>query len=234
METIESPRHLTSDEVEFLKDLLFLQGDIEYGIYNLHLEWQSKDHTSAEERWRMARIVTDEVGHGLNITRLLKRFDDTDDLIDKLNKLKIGNHQFDVFNNAMKKYSEIIVAPLFLTRVDYYNLQTLKKCTFTPLTKLVESFLNEEQLHFEFARNSILDVLENDGVHPLGSKEAIQEAINKYASKGLDLYNYGGKLKFPVSDRLNISFSPINEIKTRYINDIQKDLENIDLTLPEF
>lgn len=232
MSEIKSAKQLDSQDFEYLKELLYLQGDIEYGFYNLHLEWQSKDNTTSEERWRISRIVTDEVGHGLNITRLLKQFQ-ASETIEKLVNKQIGKSEFPIFNTNLSKYDEIICFPIFYSRVDQYNLECLKASNFTPLAKISETILNEQQLHYEFARNSIIEVIEHQETRKLGSPSGVQEAINRFYQDALSLYHYGGKLTTTPSDNLALLFPEQDEIKERYISDVAKLLEGFDFTLPD-
>ena len=210
---------LSDETKKYVENLLSLQGDVEYGFFNLLIEWQSKDDTSSEQRWRISRIVTDEVGHGLNVVRTLKQIS-SDEVIRALENKPFGSHKIKFLNTRLENWNEVIAFILLMPIVDSYNVRAFAESKVSELRKLGNMILKQEKLHPEFARNSIAEVIE--GKSKLGSREGLITAIEKIKPHVNKLHAYG-ELSPGNNQELGITFKSWEEVR-KDINSFLKEL----------
>jgi len=223
----KSIKDLSPEEKNYVKAILALQGDVEYGFYNLYLEWQSKDHTSSEQRWRTARMVTDEVGHGLQIVRLVKQLGDLE-LQKKLENKAFGSNDLSIFNQKLETWDDVVMVATVLSQIDSINLTAMSNCSITELAELAKIFLLQETLHLDFGLNSIEEILKGDS--NLGSKEMLKKSFQKYLNSFDDLFAYG---KFNPGDNeaLNYHFRDKDTQRKEFLEMLKNKLERFDLDL---
>ncbi len=223
----KSIKDLSTDELDYIQRILYLQGDVEYGFYNLYLEWQSKDNTSSEQRWRTARMVTDEVGHGLQIVRLFKQIGNTD-LQKKLENKPFGSHEIGVSNRKLETWDDVVMVATVLSQIDSINLRVMENCNITEISELARNFLLQETLHLDFGVNSVEEILKGDSL--LGSREGLEKSFRKYYSAFEELFAYGS-LNPGSMESLNYKFGNVEEEKSAFTQLMRQSLERFELDL---
>ncbi len=182
-----SANNLPENSRRFLLKILSKQADIEYGMYNLHLEWQSKATTS-EARWRMARIVSAEIRHGLQVTRFLRDFgEEGAKLADNIFRRKIGEHEFSIFNQPFQDWIDVCAFSCFVPLVDVYQLKMLEQSAYAPLKRAMPLIINEESLHPQFGINGLKRALEADPEQ----RKIVEKRIAEWINNAKEIFGYG-------------------------------------------
>lgn len=228
----ETPMELPEEYRSLLLKMLFVQADTEFASVEQHRDWQT-DAPTAEDRWVLSRIVTDEVRHGLTMIRLLKEFgDDGKKAIDKLMARRMGDHTLDAFNYEFKNWSHVCAFTCFVDRVGLYQLESFYECSFAPLARQIPLMLNEEQLHIGFGFNGLRKIIENDDIP--GTIEDVQEAVNYWIPKALDMFGNSDSKNAELAQELGIKRWQNEEMRDRYYKEISGLCESLGIKTPPF
>ncbi len=221
-----SAKKLPEQSRKFLLKILSKQGDIEYGMYNLHLVWQSRAESS-EARWRMARIVSAEIRHGLQVTRFLRDFGpEGEEIADVLYKRKLGEHEFDIFNKPFKDWVDVCAFSCFVPLVDVYQLKMLQSAKYAPLRRAMPLIINEESLHPAFGINGLKRALETDP----NQKSIVEQRIRDWIQKATSIFGYGlNDTELASPEELGIPAWDKDQFKEYYDRNVSQILEKIGL-----
>lgn len=222
-----SAKKLPDKSKNFLLKILAKQGDIEYGMYNLHLVWQS-EAKSSEARWRMARIVSAEIRHGLQVTRFLRDFgSEGERMADDLFKRKIGDHEFDIFNSPFKDWVDVCAFSCFVPLVDVYQLKMLNQAKYAPLRRAMPLIINEESLHPAFGINGLKKALEMDPAQ----KGTVEDRIRDWIERAKTIFGYGLTREELISpDELGIPSWDDSKFLAYYEENVKQILERVGLS----
>ncbi|RMG39489.1 MAG: hypothetical protein D6732_04195 [Methanobacteriota archaeon] len=223
-----SAKNLPDPSRQFLLKILSKQGDIEYGMYNLHLVWQSKAESS-EARWRMARIVSAEIRHGLQVTRFLRDFgEEGEGIADELFKRKLGEHEFEIFNKPFEDWVDVCAFSCFVPLVDVYQLKMLQKAKYAPLRRAMPLIINEESLHPAFGINGLRRALDTNPEQQANVEKRIREWIEKAKM----IFGYGlPESELDAPEELGIPKWDRQQFETYYQENVSQILEKIGLKI---
>ncbi len=197
-----SAKNLPNNIKDALFEIFRFQGDIEYGSYNIHLPWQSKA-TSSEDRWMVARIVSTEVRHGLQVTKFLRQLGERgNELADDLFRRKVGDHDFRVFEEELPTWADVCGFSCFFAVTDLYQLNLLGNSKYEPLRKAIPLIMNEESLHPTFGINGFRKMIETDKI----SEDEVVSTAKKWITLSQEIFNYGGKMKKEIPSELGIKW----------------------------
>jgi 1,2-phenylacetyl-CoA epoxidase catalytic subunit len=212
--------------------MLFVQCDTEFASVEQHRDWQI-NAPSAEDRWVLSRIVTDEVRHGLTMVRLLKDFgEEGQKAIDTLLKRRMGEHTLEAFNKEFKNWAHVCAFTCFVDRVGLYQLESFEECSYAPLARQIPLMLNEEQLHIGFGYNGLKKIINQDD-YP-GTKEDVQEAINYWVPRALDMFGHKGSDSSKLAHELGIKRWQNEEMRQRYYAEVIELCESLGLDVPAY
>jgi len=210
--------------------MLFIQADTEFASVEQHRDWQL-DAPTAEDRWVLARIVADEVRHGLTMVRLLRDFgEEGDKAIDKLMGRRMGDHTLDAFNIEFKNWAHVAAFTCFVDRVGLYQLESFVECSYAPLARQIPLMLNEEQLHIGFGLNALRKIINRDD-YP-GTKEDVQEAVNFWIPRALDMFGHKGSKNAELALDMGIKKWQNEEMRERYYKEIAGLCESLGIQTP--
>ncbi len=230
MRKFEHPGELPEDMRDLLLKMLTVQADTEFASVEQHRDWQT-DAPSAEDRWVIARIVADEVRHGLSMVRLLRDFgEDGEKAIEGLMKRRIGDHILDSFNIEFKDWIDVVTFTCFVDRVGLYQLESFVECSYAPLARQIPLMLNEEQLHIGFGLNGLKKAV-NDPNYP-GNKERAQESVDFWVPRALDMFGHKGSKNAALAQELGIKRWQNEEMRLRYYKEIAGICESLGLETP--
>jgi 1,2-phenylacetyl-CoA epoxidase catalytic subunit len=227
----ETPQELPEEYSSLLKKMLFVQADTEFASVQQHHEWQQNAPTP-EDKWILSRIVTDEVRHGLTMTRLLKQFgEEGGKLVETVLTRKIGEHTLDSFNEEFPSWEHVLAFTCFVDRVGLYQLEAFQECSYAPLAREMPLMLNEEKLHIGFGYNGLKKVI-SDGSYP-GNKESAQEAVDFWVPRALDMFGHSESKNAKLAVELGIKRWDNMEMRDRYYEEISQLCESLGLKTPD-
>ncbi|MHA2090641.1 MAG: Phenylacetic acid catabolic protein [Candidatus Kariarchaeaceae archaeon] len=230
MRKFETPLELAPEYRELLLKMLFVQADTEFASVEQHRDWQT-DAPTAEDRWVLSRIVTDEVRHGLTMVRLLKTFgEDGEKAIDTLMKRRMGDHTLEAFNLEFKNWAHVCAFTCFVDRVGLYQLESFVECSYAPLAKQIPMMLTEEQLHINFGYNGLKKIINSED-YP-GDKEEAQEAVDYWVPRALDMFGHSDSENARLAQELGIKRWQNEEMRERYYEEITGLCEKLGLKVP--
>lgn len=210
--------------------MLFVQGDTEFASVEQHRDWQLNAPT-AEDRWILARIVADEVRHGLTMVRLLKTFgEEGEKAVATLLKRRMGEHTLDAFNIEFKNWAHVCAFTCFVDRVGLYQLESFEECSFAPLARQIPLMLHEEQLHIGFGLNGLRKIINRDD-YP-GTKEDVQEAIDFWIPRALDMFGHKDSSSSVLAQELGIKKWQNEEMRVRYYKEVTGICESLGVQIP--
>lgn len=230
----ESPNELPDEYTDLIKKLLFVQADTEFASVEQHRDWQLNAPT-AEDRWVLARIVADEVRHGLTMVRLLKSFgEDGEKAIDKLMGRRMGEHTLDAFNYEFKNWAHVCAFTCFVDRVGLYQLESFVECSFAPLARQMPLMLNEEQLHIGFGANGLRKLAQDEEFRKKVNitKEDVQDAIDYWVPKALDMFGHKESKNAQLALDLGIKRWQNEEMRERYYKEITGICDSMGMKTP--
>ncbi len=223
-------KELSPESQRFLLKILAKQADIEFGIYNLHLVWQSRAETS-EDRWKAARTVTAEISHGLQVIRFLRDFGEEGEKIgEEIFKRKTGEHEFEILNKKLQDWIDVCAFACFVPLVDIYQLQMLKESSYKPLQRAMPLIINEEGLHPSFGINGLLKALnENKATH-----EEVKQRIYNWIKSAPSIFGYGlPKEELIPPQELNIPGWDWDDFYAYYKENVDLICEKLGIEPPE-
>ncbi len=227
----ETPEELPEEYASLLKKMLFVQADTEFASVQQHLEWQEKAPT-AEDKWILSRIVTDEVRHGLTMTRLMKEFGpEGEAMVEKVLSRKIGEHTLDSFNIEFKNWESVVAFTCLVDRVGIYQLEAFHECSYAPLARQMPLMLNEEKLHIGFGYNGLKKIITDDN-YP-GNKETAQEAVDFWVPRALDMFGHSESKNAQLAVELGIKRWDNVTMRDRYYKEIDQICQNLGLETPD-
>lgn len=227
----ETPQELPEEYANLLKKMLFVQADTEFASVQQHHEWQQKAPTP-EDKWILSRIVTDEVRHGLTMTRLLKEFGpEGEQMVETLLSRKIGEHTLDSFNEEFPSWEHVVTFTCFVDRVGIYQLEAFQEASYAPLARQMPLMLNEEKLHIGFGYNGLKKVI-NDPDYP-GDVESAQEAVDFWMPRALDMFGHSESKNAKLAVELGIKRWDNIEMRERYYSEVTQLCDSLGLETPD-
>ncbi len=226
----ETPSELPDEYREILLKLLYVQGDTEFASIQQHRPWLDTAPT-VEDRWTLARIVADEMRHGLQMCRLLEDFGaEGEALIKMLLDRKMGEHKLDPFNMPFDKWSDVAAFTGLIDRVGLYQLKSFEECSYAPLARAMPLMIHEEKLHYGFGYQSLKRVVENP---KFGGKEEAQAAVNKWYPRGLDMFGHAQSDTSKLVMELGLKRWSNEEMRQMFIRDVAPLIKKLGLEVPD-
>ncbi len=225
----ETPTELPDEYREILTKLLYVQGDTEFASIQQHRPWLDTAPT-VEDRWTIARIVADEMRHGLQMCRLLQDFGpEGDALIKKLLSRRMGEHKLDAFNLPFDKWSDVAAFTGLIDRVGLYQLKSFEECSYAPLARAMPLMIHEEKLHYGFGYQALKRIAQDA---ELGGKAEAQAGVNKWYPRGLDMFGHAESDTSRLVVELGLKRWSNEEMRQMFIRDVEPLIHKLGLEVP--
>ena len=180
------------------------------------------------------RVMAEELRHGYQMLHLLLSKDWThvsggvtgEQMVEEILSMTTGNHVLDAFNLDYDSFMDNITFAAFIDRVGKYQLTMQKVCAYKPMADSMPPMLREEAFHLAAGVIPLRRFAERAAKgDPLASLELVQESINKWFARGLEMFGDergGGKnIQFGFKDLMN------REAVDQYTEECRKMIRDI-------
>ena len=209
------PDQLTEEQARHLLAIIKAQASTEFGSIQQHAGTIDRAGDDQDRAWVM-RVMAEELRHGYQMLHLLLSKDWThvsggvtgEQMVEEILSMTTGNHVLDAFNLDYDSFMDNITFAAFIDRVGKYQLTMQKVCAYKPMADSMPPMLREEAFHLAAGVIPLRRFAERAAKgDPLASLELVQESINKWFARGLEMFGDergGGKnIQFGFKDLMN-------------------------------
>ena len=227
------PDQLTEEQARHLLAIIKAQASTEFGSIQQHAGTIDRAGDDQDRAWVM-RVMAEELRHGYQMLHLLLSKDWThvsggvtgEQMVEEILSMTTGNHVLDAFNLDYDSFMDNITFAAFIDRVGKYQLTMQKVCAYKPMADSMPPMLREEAFHLAAGVIPLRRFAERAAKgDPLASLELVQESINKWFARGLEMFGDergGGKnIQFGFKDLMN------REAVDQYTEECRKMIRDI-------
>jgi 1,2-phenylacetyl-CoA epoxidase catalytic subunit len=234
MRKIEAVEQMTPEYRSVVLKLIYALASTEFASVEQHQAFINAGPT-AEDRFSQAQVCADEAFQGMEDCRLLALFGPegkamADDLLHK----KMGEHLLEAFNIPFESWVDLCMFCCTMDLVAWHHLRAFENSSFAPFARSMTSMVHEERFHASFGQNRVKAMMTNPDYLALckATHEDVQKALLKWYPRSLD--TFGGKnSKFSTQAvALGIRRYENEELRQRWIEDINPFLQSIGLEPP--
>lgn len=232
------PDELTEEQAMHLLGIIKAQASTEFGSIQQHAGTLERA-TDDQDRYWVLRVMAEELRHGYQMLHLLLTEDWShvsggvtgEQMVEEILSMQTGSHVLDAFNLDYDSFIDNITFAACIDRVGKYQLTMQKVCAYKPMADSMPPMLREEAFHLAAGvvpmRRWAQKAAQGD---PLISMEMMQDAINKWVPRGLEMFGdeRGGdtNVKFGFKDLKNGEASDqyhaelvrmVHDINARYL-----------------
>jgi ring-1,2-phenylacetyl-CoA epoxidase subunit PaaA len=214
---------------ELLVRVLRIQADCEIGGPHVYADRWLLGAPNADEQWKVAKTIAEEIDHFRKINRLLLQLGS-----DANDRLFVDNpdRYLEAFRGNAPTWAEWCVFGFLIDRVGQYQLEEFQDCSYRPLAALLPPYdmqiLEEEKGHINYGAMKVIEFCKT----PEG-KEQMQTALNKWYIIALDMFGKSDSwrddryLEWGLKRRTN------SEARKQYIAEVDPLITKLGLTVPD-
>jgi 1,2-phenylacetyl-CoA epoxidase catalytic subunit len=190
------------------------QASTELGSIQQHQLTLSRAQEEQDQFW-ILRMMAEELRHGYQMFHVLLTDDWTsvsprsgEDMVEEVLNMRTGSHVLGAFNVDFDSFVDSIVFCALIDRVGKYQLSMQKISAYQPMAESMPPMLHEEAFHLAAGVVPLRRWVERCATGDPGvSMELMQQTINKWFPRGLDMFGdeRGGNknVKFGFKDMNN-------------------------------
>ncbi len=227
----ENVEMMPQEHAELLFRIMDVQADTEFASVQQHRPWMDQAPTM-EDRWLQAKVMEDEMRHGLQVCQVLRMFGERGSArVEELLSRKLGDHKLDSFNIPFHEWSDVLAFTCFVDRVGIYQLGMFQECSFGPLARAIPLMLHEEQLHIGFGYNGLKRMVQDDSYY--GNKEMAQDALCKWFPRALDMFGHSKSRNSQLAVDAGLKRTTNEVAREQYVKDVRPLIDALGLWMPD-
>lgn len=230
IEKIETVDQMSPEYRDCLVGLLLVQADAELASVQLIRPWLDQAPT-VDDRWLLARRVTDAVQHAASIYRILKPLG-AEAQMEQVLARKIGEHALDAFNMPLETWPDLVLFSFLIDRVGVYQLREFVNSSYAPLARAVPKMVEEKTIHMHYGQNLLTALCQTDS----GKKQA-QAALRKWYPRALDMFGSAESKRNQQYRQYGLKKKTNEEARQSYVADvgtILREQAGLEVPPPEF
>lgn len=214
---------------ELLVRVLRIQADCEIGGPHLYADRWLLGAPNADEQWKVAKTVAEEIDHFRKMNRLLQELGfDASDRLFVLNR----ERYVDAFRGEIPTWAEWAVFGFLIDRVGQYQLEEFQNCSYLPLARQLPPYdtqiIDEEKGHINYGTMKVVELCKT----PEG-KAQVQTALNCWYVRALDMFGKSDSwrddryLEWGIKRRTN------QQAREQYAAEVTPLIEKLGLEVPD-
>ncbi len=211
---------------ELLTRIVIIQADCEIGGPRVYSERWLLRAPSADDMYRLARFIAEEIDHFRKFNRLLKEIHcDGTPLLKKDN----SERYLDAFKvTDIPTWGDLAGFYSLIGRVGKYQVEEFIDCTYLPLSEIAPGIINEEAGHVTYGQAKLKELC-GDGK----GREEAQQVLNRWFPLALDMFGRSESrrseryLEWGLKQRTNA------EARQAYIEEVTPLITALGLDVPD-
>lgn len=240
-EKVTSLDEMTEEYRHHLTNLMMMQADSELaGAYG-YVPWIMKS-PDIRETLVVSQIVKDEVRHARVMYRLLEGMGvDVDDYFAKHNfslrveeadigtERKADDKRVNIFYYPIETWNDFIMFNFCMDRGAGHQLEDSLDCSYKPWCDTMEGIFKEETMHMAHGDQWVKRLAADPK-----TKDGIQEALNTWYPRTMNIFGRRGSKKNETYRRLGLKKRDNDDVRQTFAADIKKNCDAFGLKVPEW
>jgi 1,2-phenylacetyl-CoA epoxidase catalytic subunit len=234
MRKIETVEQMTPEYRETILKIIYALASTEFASVEQHADFINKGPTP-EDRFSQAQVCADEAHQGMEDYRLLCSFGpDGKAMADDLLTKKMGQHLLEAFNIPFESWVDLCMFCCTMDLVAWHHLRAFENSSFAPFARAMTSMVHEERFHASFGQNRVKTLMVDEHYRRLcnATKDDVQNALRKWYPRSLDTFGRKESRFAELSVKYGIRKWDNEELRQRWIDDINPFLQGLGLEVP--
>jgi ring-1,2-phenylacetyl-CoA epoxidase subunit PaaA len=240
---VEAHDDMSDEYREALLNLLMQQADSELSGGYGYVPWIAKAPT-IHEKLLVAQIVKDEINHAYRMNKLLAELGiDVDQRIEQLElelrleesdanigtERKASDKRVNIFYYTIDTWTDFIMFNFCMDRGAGHQLEDARHSSYAPWARTIEGIFKEEMMHVNHGDVWVQRLAANPETHA-----EVQTALNKWYPRTMNIFGRPNSSKNKLYRKLGLKQRDNEEVRQAFKADIEKSLEGLGLTLPDW
>ena len=226
----ETPAELPPGYDELLLRLLHVQASSELMSVLTFRDYLDRAPT-LDDRWALARVVADEMRHGLQMCRLLEAFGARGQaIVRSLLDMRVGEAKLDSFNEPLRTWGDVLAFMMLIDRVGDFQLRNFEECSYAPLARALPLMLHEEQFHIAIGVNGFRRMIGDAEYY--GSQPEAQALVDRWYPRALDMFGHSGSSASRQAIAWGIKKWDNDEVRGMYLEEVGQLIRELGLSVP--
>lgn len=227
----ESPGELPPGYPDALLKILHVQASSELMSVLTFRDYLDRAPT-LDDRWALARVIADEMRHGMQICRLLEGFGAGGRaVVDSLMAMRPGEAKLDSFNEPLRTWGDVLAFMTLVDRVGDFQLRNFEECSYAPLARALPLMLHEEQFHIAIGVNGFRRMVEDPDYY--GTREEAQALVDHWYPLALDMFGHSGSAASRQAIEWGIKKWDNDEARAMYVDEVGQVIRDLGLRVPD-
>ncbi len=186
---------------------------------------------TVDDRWALARVIADEMRHGMQVCRVLETFGARGQaVVGALLDMRLGEAKLDSFNEPLHSWGDVLAFMMLIDRVGDFQLRNLEECSYAPLARALPLMLHEEQFHIAIGVNGVRRMI--DDPHYYGHREEAQALVDRWYPRALDMFGHSGSAASRQAIAWGIKKWDNDEVRAMYVDEVGRLIADLGLITP--
>ena len=226
----ETPGELPAGYADFLLKLLHVQASSELMSVLTFRDYLDRAPT-LDDRWTLARVIADEMRHGMQVCRVLETFGSSGQaIVQSLLAMRPGDAKLDSFNEPLRTWGDLLAFMTLIDRVGDFQLRNFEECSYAPLARAIPMMLHEEQFHIAVGVNGLRRMVHDPDYY--GSRQEAQALVDRWYPMALDMFGHSGSAASAQAIEWGIKKWDNDEVRAMYVEEVGQVIRDLDLAVP--
>lgn len=231
MRKFESPGELPAGYEDLFLKILHAQASSELMSVLTFRDYLDRAPT-LDDRWALARVIADEMRHGVQICRILEGFGSRGRaIIASLTAMRVGEAKLDSFNEPLTTWGDVLAFMTLIDRVGDFQQRNFEECSYAPLARALPMMLHEEQFHIAIGVNGVRRMVSDPDYY--GTPAEAQALVDRWYPMALDMFGHSGSATAALAIELGIKKWDNDEVRAMYIEEVGQVIRDLGLTVPD-
>lgn len=230
MRKFETPGELPGGYDELMLKILHVQASSEMMSVLTFRDYLDRAPT-LDDRWALARVVADEMRHGMQICRVLETFGARgQSIVRSLLDMRRGEAKLDSFNEPLRTWGDVLAFMMLIDRVGDFQLRNFEECSYAPLARALPLMLHEEQFHIAIGVNGFRRMIDDPAYY--GNREEAQALVDRWYPRALDMFGHSGSAASRQAIAWGIKKWDNDEVRGMYLEEVGQLIRELGLSVP--
>lgn len=238
---IQSVDQMSQEYYEALLNLMLMQADSELAGGIGYMPWIAKA-PGINEKYAVANIVREEIGHAHAMYRLLRGIDfDVDGHVTahewdfRIDAENIGTERaaddkrVNIFYYPIDTWADFIMFNFCMDRGAAHQLYDAEHCSYAPWNRTIKKIAEEEAGHLRHGDLWVQRMAEDPATH-----DAVQAALDRWYPRVMNIFGRPNTPKNALYRRLGLKIRDNDEVRQAFVDDVTPKLEAWRLRRPEW
>lgn len=211
---------------DLLGRVLAIQADCEIGGPHLYVEDMLPNAPSKMDQLIVARTAAEEIDHYRKVARVAGDIgEDVSFVLSQPNEKRF----VESFRGRINTWEDYAVFGCLIDRIGRYQLEEFEGCSYLPLERILPEIMTEERGHIEFGTTKTAELAQKGDE----SKEKIQQAINYWYIKALDMFGHSESRRSERYLEWGIKRRSNQQAREEYIAEVDPLIKAMGLEVPD-